>query len=177
MSGRGKRLPSSPRRPNKLWDHQANWGLCYLGMRRPGLEVYHKYSSGAEVKNVWSYTSAPPVCLRGLRRDKIPLTLTLLEVSSVWLFESSEVWYRAAGRLVPDVSKGRIAFVIKVLSQKTLISSSSVVTSPNLVRCIKTHCQLSNLSGVSLRNIELAKVDLKLVCTGRKSEVWTGSGS
>jgi hypothetical protein len=44
------------------------------------------------------------------------------------------------------------------------------VTSPNLVRFIKTHCQLSNLSGVNLRNIEVAKDDLKSVCTARKSE-------
>lgn len=57
------------------------------------------------------------------------------------------------------------------MSQKTLISSSSVVTSPNLVRFIKTLCQLSNLSGVNLPNLEVAEVDWKSVCTGRKSEI------
>lgn len=64
-----------------------------------------------------------------------------------------------------------VTFVIKVVSQKTLISSSSVVTSQNLVRFIKTFCQLSNLSGVNLRNIEVATVDFKLVCIGRKREI------
>jgi hypothetical protein len=52
-----------------------------------------------------------------------------------------------------------------------MISSSSVVTSAKLVSFIKTLCQLSNLSGVNLRHVEVAKVDLKSVCTGRKSEI------
>ena len=37
---------------------------------------------------------------------------------------------------------------------------------------VKTLCQLSNLSGVNLRNIEVAKVGLKSVCSGRKKRNW-----
>jgi len=33
-------------------------------------EVNHSPPSSAEVKNEWSYTFAPPVCLYGLNRDK-----------------------------------------------------------------------------------------------------------
>ena len=45
------------------------------------------------------------------------------------------------------------------------------MTSPNAVRFIKTLCQPSKLPGVNLRNIEVAKFDLKLVCIGRKGEI------
>jgi hypothetical protein len=37
-----------------------------MGIRRPGREADHSRPSSAEVKNVWSYTSTPPICLHGV---------------------------------------------------------------------------------------------------------------
>jgi len=37
---------------------------------RPKLDVDLLPVSSAKVKNEWSYTSAPPMCLHGLDRDK-----------------------------------------------------------------------------------------------------------
>jgi hypothetical protein len=37
---------------------------CYFpGIKRPGLDVDRSPPSNAEVKNEWSYTSTPPICL------------------------------------------------------------------------------------------------------------------
>jgi len=35
-----------------------------------GCEVNHPPPSSAKVKNEWSYTSTPPVCLHGVERKK-----------------------------------------------------------------------------------------------------------
>jgi hypothetical protein len=37
-----------------------------LGVKRPGGEADHSPPSSVEVKNVWSYTSTPPVRLHGV---------------------------------------------------------------------------------------------------------------
>jgi hypothetical protein len=36
---------------------------------RPGHEAYHSLPSSAEVKNEWSYTSAPPRCIYDVVRN------------------------------------------------------------------------------------------------------------
>jgi len=36
-------------------------------------EVNHSHPSSAKVKSEWSYTTTPPICLRGAERDSIPL--------------------------------------------------------------------------------------------------------
>jgi hypothetical protein len=38
-------------------------------VKGPVCEVYHSPSSSAKVKNMWSYTSTPNKCLRGVGRD------------------------------------------------------------------------------------------------------------
>jgi hypothetical protein len=38
-------------------------GLFPWGVEHPGRETDHPPPSGAEIKNAWSYTSTPPVCL------------------------------------------------------------------------------------------------------------------
>jgi hypothetical protein len=48
----------------------------FLGVKRPGHEFDHIPPSAAEVKNEWSYTSAPPVYLHGVDRDNLTLTFT-----------------------------------------------------------------------------------------------------
>jgi hypothetical protein len=50
-----------------VWPTQppTQWVLAVLipGVKRPGREADHSPPSRVEVKNVWSYTSAPPTCL------------------------------------------------------------------------------------------------------------------
>jgi hypothetical protein len=37
-----------------------------LGVKRPGRETDHSSPSNTEVKNVWSYTSTPPISFHGV---------------------------------------------------------------------------------------------------------------
>jgi hypothetical protein len=41
-------------------------GAFSLGLKRLGCEADHSPPFGAEVKNVWSYTSTPPIRLHGM---------------------------------------------------------------------------------------------------------------
>jgi hypothetical protein len=41
-------------------------GAFSLGIRQPGGEDNHSPPSSAKVKNVWSYTCTPPICLHGV---------------------------------------------------------------------------------------------------------------
>jgi hypothetical protein len=41
-------------------------GALSLGVKRPRREADHSFLSSAEVKNAWSYTSAPPIRLHGV---------------------------------------------------------------------------------------------------------------
>jgi hypothetical protein len=41
-------------------------GALSLVVMRPGREADHLPPSSAEVKNAWSYTSTPPICLNGV---------------------------------------------------------------------------------------------------------------
>jgi hypothetical protein len=45
-------------------------GGSFLGVSNSWCEINHLPPFSAEVKNEWSYTSAPLVCLYGLDRDK-----------------------------------------------------------------------------------------------------------
>ena len=53
------------------------------GVKGLGNEVNHSYSSNAEVKNEWSYTSTPHLCLHGVDGDNCLQTETLLLVTFV----------------------------------------------------------------------------------------------
>ena len=50
----------------------------FLGMKRPYCDVYHSRLSNTEVKNEWSYTSTPSVCLHGVDRGNFTRTSLLL---------------------------------------------------------------------------------------------------
>ena len=71
-------LVSSPNRsarhlgsPNLLIGHR-----CFSpGVKRQGLEIRHTPPSNAKVKNEWNCASVPPVCLHGVDRDQLTLTL------------------------------------------------------------------------------------------------------
>jgi hypothetical protein len=41
-------------------------GTLSLAVKRPGREADHSPPSSAEVENVWSYTSTPPIRLKGV---------------------------------------------------------------------------------------------------------------
>jgi len=43
----------------------------FTEVKQPGFEVHHTPSSSAEVKNEWSCTSAPPVCLHGMEKEAL----------------------------------------------------------------------------------------------------------
>jgi hypothetical protein len=51
-------------------DHPASYqmgvGALTLRIKLPGSEADNSPQSSAQIKNVWSYTSTPPVCLHGV---------------------------------------------------------------------------------------------------------------
>ena len=44
----------------------------------------------AEIKNKWSYTSAPTICLHGMFRSNLSISIT--KISAVVLFPSKVTW-------------------------------------------------------------------------------------
>ena len=70
---------SSSKRSDWLWGpfrHLFNEWRSYIpAVKRPVRAVDHLPVSGAEVKNEWSCTIIPPVCLRGMDRDYFTFTL------------------------------------------------------------------------------------------------------
>jgi hypothetical protein len=44
-------------------------GVLSLEVKWPEREADHLPTSSAKVKNEWSYTSTPPICLHGMYRD------------------------------------------------------------------------------------------------------------
>jgi hypothetical protein len=80
--GQGWKFLSSPPRPDRLYGPPSLLSNVYqglsLGVRRPGREADHSPPSSAGVKNVWSYTSTPLICLHGRRRTGtlLPLQFT-----------------------------------------------------------------------------------------------------
>jgi hypothetical protein len=58
-------LFSSPEHPHHLWGPHiipfiGYWG-SFMGVKQSGCEVHHSSPPSTEVKNEWSYTSAPPM--------------------------------------------------------------------------------------------------------------------
>jgi len=60
-------------RPPIQWVQAA----LFPGVKWLATGVNHLLLSNAEVKNLWSYTSAPNVCLYGLDRDTFTSTITV----------------------------------------------------------------------------------------------------
>jgi len=50
-------------------DNSRHTGAIFYGLKQPGCEANHLLHSSAEVKNDWSCTSIPPICLHGIYRD------------------------------------------------------------------------------------------------------------
>jgi hypothetical protein len=62
-------------RPDRIWGPPS---ALFNGYRAsfPGSEVDHSRPSTAVVKSEWSYTSAPPIRLRGVDRGNFIFTFT-----------------------------------------------------------------------------------------------------
>jgi hypothetical protein len=64
---------SFPKRPDRLWGPPSLLFNGYRGtfpeVKWPEREVNHSSPSSAEIKNEWSYTSAPHICLHGMERE------------------------------------------------------------------------------------------------------------
>jgi hypothetical protein len=79
--GRSKRFLPSPNRPDWLWDlpsflSNGYWGF-FPGSKAAGAWSWPSPRSNAEVKNEWSYTSTPPICLYDIYRDNFTFFLPM----------------------------------------------------------------------------------------------------
>jgi len=50
--------------------YSVGTGFLLRGLKKSGREINHSPQSCAEFKNEWSYTSASPMCLHGVKRDR-----------------------------------------------------------------------------------------------------------
>ena len=68
-----------PLGPTKSSSH---WliGVISSGSKRPGREVYHSPLTSTKVKNEWSYTSTPPLCLYCVDSDTLIFLLFITDV-------------------------------------------------------------------------------------------------
>ena len=79
--GKGKIFLSSPIRPDRLWAQLAlnlvfsAYGIAFLGLKRPGIEVQHAPLS-AEAKHDYSHISAPSIRLNCVDRENFTFTMT-----------------------------------------------------------------------------------------------------
>ena len=95
ISRQGKRFICSPKRPDRRRGRHCrlfSGNLSYLpGINRQWHEIKLRPPSNAEVKNEWSYTSTPPICLRDLEPGI--LYLFTFKAVDVWVFVWTE-WRR-----------------------------------------------------------------------------------
>jgi hypothetical protein len=65
--GKSKWFFSSPNHPDWLWSLPSI--LFFPGDKALWHDVDHSPLSSDEVKNDWSFTSTPPICLHGMDED------------------------------------------------------------------------------------------------------------
>jgi hypothetical protein len=71
-SGRGKEFFSFPRCPDHLWPPThlfIGYRVSFPGVKPPEREVDYSPPSGADIRNVWSYTSSYLLCLQGVDKE------------------------------------------------------------------------------------------------------------
>lgn len=69
------------------------FGVCpdfSSGVKWPGFEVHHSPRSSAVVKNEWSDTSAPSVCLQDMERDNFTFIVSIYKIQEMEVLDSSE---------------------------------------------------------------------------------------
>jgi hypothetical protein len=86
-SGRGRSFLFYKYVQTRLWGPPTlkfNWVMwsLFLEEKQPGREVDYSAPPSAEVKNEWSYTSIPTLCLQGECRD---ITFYFVGLLSVYL--------------------------------------------------------------------------------------------
>jgi hypothetical protein len=79
--GRGKGCLCSPRCQDQLYSPNSllfnmSW-VSFLRVKRPRSKANHSPLPSAKVKNEWSYTSTPLICLHDVDRENITLTFCL----------------------------------------------------------------------------------------------------
>jgi hypothetical protein len=76
---KSEKLFSSPKRPDQLWGSPSVLFSGYRGsfpwVKRLGDAINHSDPPSTEVKNEWSCTSSPPICLRGVKRENLTILL------------------------------------------------------------------------------------------------------
>jgi len=79
--GRGKRCFCSPRCHDQLYCPTSlllnGYRVSFPRVKQPRSEANHSPLSSDQVKNKWSYTSTPLICLLGVDRKNFTLTLYL----------------------------------------------------------------------------------------------------
>jgi hypothetical protein len=63
-----------------------------LEVKRPGCEANQSPIS-VEVENEWRYTSTPPICLHGLRRDNSNFTFIVFSAALLLMLEIRGMFY------------------------------------------------------------------------------------
>jgi hypothetical protein len=68
-----RRFFFSPKHPDQLWGPPSFLFNGYTGsfprVQQLEHDVDYSPASSTKVKNKWSYTSTPPICLHGINRD------------------------------------------------------------------------------------------------------------
>jgi hypothetical protein len=62
---------SSAKRPDRLWGPSSRLAYWVPGLKRSGRDADQSPPSSAEVKNKWSYTSIPRICVRGVEQGQL----------------------------------------------------------------------------------------------------------
>jgi hypothetical protein len=67
--------------------HPFQWvpGTLFLGVKQPRHEADDLAVSCANVKNEWTYTCSPPVCLHGMYKDNCTFIFYLKELYTAWV--------------------------------------------------------------------------------------------
>jgi hypothetical protein len=86
QSRRGQVFFSKASRPvlpltSTNWLFIGYWELFLRAVKRPGCQVDHSSQTSANIWNVWSYTIAPSIRLRGMCRDNFIFTFCCLQSS------------------------------------------------------------------------------------------------
>lgn len=132
--GRDKRLLSSPKYPHRLLGSPS---LIFSGCRifAPGYSgrVDHLPSSSFTVKNEWSLTPSPAVCLFGMDSDTF--TLTFISKNAL----QSATLYKVKHQMVPR----KRVFYFPSRYVTSVVSGLCLASSPSVTRRSQCTCLLS----------------------------------
>jgi hypothetical protein len=111
----GKRYFFSPKHPDWLWGPPSFLlnGYCgsFPGVQQLEHDVDYSPPSSTKVKNKWSYTSTPPICLDGKDRDNF--YFSNVQCSVKWSIMESQVfgWFLGLQKSISIVINNKSASV------------------------------------------------------------------